>query len=61
MVPEDESMNSCKLNEKGKEKNNSETSRTVEVEEDPLFSTPEVSHSVEGHLCNYKATPWTLT
>ena len=56
-VPDDESMNSCELNEKGKEKKNSATSKTIEVEEDPLPPNPEVSHSVEGDLRNYKPTP----
>ena len=46
-IPEDENMNSCELNERGKEKNKRETSKTVEVEEDPLPPTLEVSHSVE--------------
>ena len=56
-VPEDESKNSCELNEKGKEKNNSTPSKTVEVEEDQLSLIPEVSHSVKGDLGNYKPTP----
>ena len=56
-VPEEENRNSCDSNEKGKEKNNSETLKTVEVEEDPLSPTLEVSHSVEGYLGNYKLIP----
>ena len=47
LIPEEENMNSCEINEKGKEKNKRETSKTVEVEEDPLPPTLEVSHSVE--------------
>ena len=47
----------CESNERGKEKNNIETLKTVKVEEDPLPPTPEVSHSVEGYLGNYTPTP----
>ena len=56
-VPEQESVNSCESNEKGKERNSSENSITVEVEEDPLSPTLEVSHSIEGDLGNYKPKP----
>ena len=50
-------MNSCESNEKGKERNSSENSITVEVEEDPLSPTLEVLYSVEGDLGNYKPKP----
>ena len=56
-VPEDKSRNSCELTEKGKQKNNNETSKRVVVEEDPFPPTPEVSHSVERDLSAYKHIP----
>ena len=53
-------MNSYESNEKGKEKNSSENSITVEVEEDPVSPTPEVLCSVEGYLGNYKPKPMNI-